>query len=256
MRDGIDLYQARRYDDAVKVLEAAVSGSPESASARYYLANCYLALGKYDLADQSYALCLKLKPPKDIESFATKMRAKLSAQGASATTSAPAPTPAQSEFDKDLAGAKERNHAKLSASMNAQIASIQAQIDKLKAQLDPSYQNDPANFWKAGPRWNAPWNSNPQALVLAKIQQLEAQIWNIKSMSRKEMEKSDAQIEATYADLASQARGTTGNIKPVLTNRSMFVRDYVHFTGDEPPPEFIVKPLRATADKYTGEKKK
>jgi tetratricopeptide (TPR) repeat protein len=260
LRDGIDLYKAQHYEDAVKVLETAISENPQSAPARYYLANCYLALAKYDLADQNYALCLKLKPPKDIESFATKMRAKLIAQGlVSASAPAPAPPPptaAQTEFDKDLADAKERNHQKYSDSVKAQIAEIQGEIDKLKTKLDPQYQNDPASFWKPGPRWNNnPMAQNPQAMVLAKINQLEAQIWNIKNNSKRDMDKADASIEATYADLASQARGGASNIKPVLTNRSLHVRDYVHFTGDEPPPEFVVKPIKLTAGKYVGDKK-
>lgn len=256
LRDGIDLYKAQHYDEAIKVFDAAIGENPQSAPAYYYLANCYLALRKYDLADQGYAQCLKLKPPKDIEAFATKMRTKLSAQG-SATAAVPVavPTPAQTEFDKDLAGAKDHNHAKITESMRAQIASIQSQIDKLKSQLDPEYVRDPASFWKSGPRWNSPWIQSPQSLALAKIQQLEAQIFQIKANGRKDMERADAQIEATYSDLASQARGTAGNIKPVLTKRSVYVRDYVHFTGEEPPPEFVVKPVKLTAGKYVGDKK-
>jgi hypothetical protein len=257
MRDGIDLYKAQHYDDAIKLFDTAIAENPQSAPAYYYLANCYLALGKYDLADQGYAQCLKLKPPKDIESFATKMRGKLAAQVSSTppASAAPAQTAAQTEFDKDLAGAKDHNHAKINEAMRAQIASIQSQIDKLKSQLDPEYVKDPTSFWKPGPRWNTPWLQSPQSLALAKIQQLEAQIFQIKANGRKDMERADAQIDATYSDLASQARGATGNIKPVLTKRSVYVRDYVHFTGDEPPPEFIVKPVKLTAGKYVGDKK-
>ena len=260
LHDGIDLYKQQHYDEAIKVLEGAISIDPQSAPAHYYLANCYLALGKYDLADQSYSLCLKFNPPKDIAAFATKMHARLAAQpAAAAAQQEPGPPPTaqpfaydQRQYDRDVAELKARNHAKYRDAANAQIKSIQAQIDHIKGQLGADLASDPLAIYKRGHRYDNPSAQANQQMAMMRIHELENQILQIKNQTRREAERSDSQVEATFSDLATQARATKGDIKPVLTSRSVYVRDYVHFTGDAAPPEFIVKPMKLTAGKYSG----
>jgi len=55
--EGIKLYQAGDYNKARFSFEKAVSENPKSWQAHYYLANIYLALGKYASAKYEYSTC-------------------------------------------------------------------------------------------------------------------------------------------------------------------------------------------------------
>lgn len=255
LREGIDLYKQQRFDDAIKVLQTFISTNPSSAPAHYYIANCYLAVGKLDEADQSYQICLKFNPPADIASYAKKMHGQLQKRTAGGAEPGPPPTANpmefnQQQFDDEVQKLKIRNHAKIIDTANAKISALLAQIDTLKKGLAADQVDDPLYFFRRGNRISNPGAQANQMAVQRKISDLEQQIFNIKNGARRDIEKMDAQMDSTFSELESQARSGSGNIKPVLTTRSVYVRDYVHFTGDEPPPEFVVTPLKLTAGKY------
>lgn len=257
LREGIDLYKQQRFDDAIKTLQTFISTNPSSAPAHYYIANCYLALGKLDEADQSYQICLKFNPPADIASYAQKMHRQLQKRTAGGAEPGPPPTANpmefnQQQFDGEVQKLKIRNHAKIIDAANAKISTILAQIDRLKKGMAADQEDDPLYYLRRG---RSIANMSAQANQMAvqrKIADLEQQIFNIKNGARIDIEKMDAQMDNTFAELESQARSGSGNIKPVLTTRSVYVRDYVHFTGDEPPPEYVVTPMKLTAGKYSG----
>jgi tetratricopeptide (TPR) repeat protein len=264
LHDGIDMYKQQHYDDAVKLFESAISVNPSHPAPHYYLGNCYLAMGKYDLADQSYQLCLKFQPPPDIAAYATKMhkqlQARLSAGGGTAGGAEPGPPPTamignfnQRQFDDEVAKLKKRNHQQLIETANGKIQTLINQIDNLKRNLSTDLESDPLYFMgRRGRQYPNPSGQASQAAAQMKIAALENQILVIKNNVRRDVERMDAQTDNTYAELQTQARATKGSIKPILTSRSIYVRDYVHFTGDDAPPEFIVAPMKLTAGKYTG----
>jgi hypothetical protein len=268
LHDGIDMYKQQHYDDAIKLFETAISANPSHPAPHYYLANCYLALGKYDLADQSYQLCLKFQPPADIASYAAKMHKQLQARlaagasgtagGASAAEPGPPPTAMtgafnQHQFDEEVTKLKRRNHQQLIDAANSKISAILNQIELLKRNLRTDQESDPLYLsGRRGRQFPNPAGQAAQMAAQMKIDDLERQIMVIKNGVRKDVERMDSATDNTFAELASQARSTSGNIKPVLTSRSVYVRDYVHFTGEDAPPEFIVAPLKLTAGKYTG----
>jgi hypothetical protein len=259
LHDGIDLYKQQHFDDAAKLFETAISANPNSAPAHYYLANCYLSLGKYEEADRAYQTCLKFNPPADIGAYAKKMHLQLQKRLAAAAEE-PGPPPTanpmqfdQKQFDDEVYKLKLRNHAQLIENANSKITTIANQIDRLKRNLSSDQQDDPLYFMgRRGRQYPNPSAQANQMMVNAKIADLERQIMVIKNGVRRDIEKMDSQTDNTFAELQTQARANKGSIKPVLTSRSIYVRDYVHFTGEDAPPEFIVAPMKLTAGKYAG----
>jgi tetratricopeptide (TPR) repeat protein len=254
LNDGVELYKRHKYDDGVKLFEECISENPTDAAAHYYLANCYLAQGKYDEARRSYEICLKCKPNAKIASYAMNMQMQL-VNMPKAPEPGPPPTAVgafdQRRFDEEIAELKQRNRQRVQDAANARIASLQAQIDRITRDMNQDLEYEPAYYWGRRGR-----RSNPNSVYIRqdaarRINDLQRQINDTRMRARNEAVRSDSLIEHTFSELATQAKSTKGGIKPVLTSRSIYVRDYVHFSGSD-PTDFEITPLRATAGKYTG----
>jgi tetratricopeptide (TPR) repeat protein len=267
LNDGVELYKRHKYDDAVKLFEECISENPTDAAAHYYLANCYLAQGKYDEARRSYEICLKCKPNAKIASYAMNMQMQLvnmpqGGKGKQLKAPEPGPPPTalgafdQRRFNEEIAELKQRNRQRVQDAANARISSLQGQIDRITRDMNRDLEYEPAYYYgRRGRR-----HSNPNFVYIRqdaarRISELQRQISEARMRARSESERSDSLIEHTFSELATQARSTKGGIKPVLSSRSIYVRDYVHFSGSD-PTDFEITPMRATAGKYTGGSKK
>ncbi len=62
LEEGMRQFQARRYSMALGPLERAVSKSPNDATSRYYLANCYVHLNRHEDAQREYDAAYRLDP--------------------------------------------------------------------------------------------------------------------------------------------------------------------------------------------------
>lgn len=253
LQDGIEMYKLKRYDDAAKLFTERIQSNKDDAAAYYYLGNCCAALGKLEAANQNYEECLKHKPTADVAKFATQMRAQLQKRLPAAGTAdggAAAPPP-PSPFEQNVQAIKKGMHEQKMRDADQKIAALQAQIDRIKADLGGA-ANQPVYMFGGPPgqRFVNP-NYSAQASAQYKIGELEGKITQIRRELRANLAQEDARIDATYGELQTQARATAGSIKPIITPRSMHVRDYVHFTGDEAPPDFSVTPMKAgPAGKY------
>lgn len=62
LQEGMRQFHARRYSMALGPLERAVSKTPNDATSRYYLANCYVHLGRHEDAQREYDMAYRLDP--------------------------------------------------------------------------------------------------------------------------------------------------------------------------------------------------
>lgn len=264
MKDGVDLYKQHKYSDAIKVFEDRLSQDPNDAAAHYYVGNCWAGLGRLDMADQSYEQCLKLKPSAYIGFYAgrmhTEIQKRLASSGNQANAASAQPTQRHSDdqrkFEASVSELKQRLRQRQRDEANSKIDCLQAQIDRARNEYKQSVAYEPPTFFsRRGRTIQNPYVFNAKNFTTGKIVELEKEISKIRRDLRKALERSDSQIDNTFAELSSQARGTKGSIKPLLTSRSIYVRDYVHFTGDEPPPDYMIIPLKAVPGKYAGPSK-
>lgn len=256
LQDGIELYKAKRFEDAAKLFGERIQSNKDDAAAYYYLGNCCAALGKLDAANQNYEECLKHKPAADIAKFATQMRAEL-AKRVDTTSGAADPTATvttksavELQLQDKAQAVKKRTRERLMEETNSKIASLQAQIDHIRSEADEHSLFDQMYF-RNGARFVTAEQVYIRNNTQSRINELQAKIDFLRRDLRNRISAEEAQIDRTYSELQGQARGTTGSVKPVITSRSMYVRDYVHFTGDEAPPSFDVTPMKAgPAGKY------
>lgn len=62
LEEGMRQFHARRYSMALGPLERAVAKAPQSATSRYYLANCYVHLNRHEDAQREYDMAYRLDP--------------------------------------------------------------------------------------------------------------------------------------------------------------------------------------------------
>lgn len=62
LEEGMRQFHARRYSMALGPLERAVSKTPNNATSRYYLANCYVHLNRHEEAQREYDMAYRLDP--------------------------------------------------------------------------------------------------------------------------------------------------------------------------------------------------
>jgi tetratricopeptide (TPR) repeat protein len=251
--EAIKLYKVQKYDDAIKVLNDRLADNPDDAVAKYYLANCWLGTGRLDVAQKKYESCLKSNPPPYMKSYAKQMLAEI-------TRRKNAPPPVnnnyaindEAKFDQAIEDMKRRVRERHQDEAKSRIESLQTQVDRLRREQTDTLTFDIPDFYygRRGRTIRNPQATQFRASTNQRILQLQNEIAVIRKKLRDTIERADSQIDNTFAELASQARATTGNIKPLLTSRSIYVRDYIHFSGEEPPPDFMIAPLKATPGKY------
>jgi tetratricopeptide (TPR) repeat protein len=252
--EAIKLYKVQKYDDAIRVLNDRLADNPDDAVAKYYLANCWLGTGRLDVAEKKYESCLKSNPPPQMKAYAKQMLAEIQKRRQNPERP-PGPNFAandEAKFDRAIEDMKRRIRERHSDEAKARIQTLQAQVNRLRREQTDTLTFELPEFYfgrrgRVFPNAQATSYRNSTNQRIAKLQQ---EISDTRRKLRDDIERSDSQIDNTFSELASQARATTGNIKPLLTSRSIYVRDYIHFNGDEPPPDFLIAPLKATPGKY------
>lgn len=253
LQEAIELYQKKDYTGAAQILQRRIDRDPEDATAHYYLANCQIGLGDLNGADSSYREALANNPSSYIAWYATRTRKEIQRRLTQHKQPiAAAPQREEDRFKTSVEELKKRVRDRAQSQASSRISCLEAQIIRLRKQLDETLTYDIPEFFysRRGRQHSNPFARSLKTDTAYKISQLERQISDIRKQERIAIERSNSQIDTTFSELASQARGTTGNIKPMLTSRSLYVRDYVHFTGDEPPPDLWIVPMKATAGKY------
>lgn len=253
----IEFYKNKQYDQAAKAFYDAIAKKPRDAVAHYYLGNSLIGLGRLDDAEQAYEDCLANNPPNDIRDFAKKARKAIAARRQAmvvpAFDAAPAGTMRageQKKLEDSVEALKQRVRDRMESQTQGQIVTLQQQINGIKSRLAQDVA-DNTFFTRRGRARVSPFVAMMRSDANSRISQLQAQINMIRRQMRNSYERSTAEIDRVYSELSSQARATKGNIKPILTSRSLYVRDYVHFSGEDTIPEPTVVPLKATPGKYT-----
>lgn len=259
----VQRYKQQQYSEAVKGFRDCIAVDSQDSSSFYYLGCCLIGLGKLEAADQAFSRCLELEPNQNEAYYAEKscreiaQRRNSNQQSLSETRneSDRRRSTTEEKFQQSVVALKQRQRQKLEAEAKSKIDSLQIQITRIRADMDRTFDEQPEYFYsRRGRRRVNPDVFYEKSHYQYRISLLERQMSEARRDLRNIIEKSDSQIDNTFAELASQANATTGNIKPMLTSRSIYVRDYVHFNGDDAPPDFSVKPLKAgRAGKYVGD---
>ncbi len=263
----VQSYQQKQYVQAIVGFKNCIAVDSEDSTSFYYLGCCLMGLGNLEASDRAFSRCLELQPSNTEAYYATESCREIAQRLNPNSRQTPLASrmvngserrrsTAEEKFQQSVVALKQRQRQKLEGEAQNRIDSLQSQIRTIRAEMDRTLGDQPEYFYgRRGRRRSNPYYSYEKNQSQYRISMLERQVSEARRELRNIIERSDSQIDNTFAELASQANATTGNIKPMLTSRSIYVRDYVHFTGDDTPLDLDVTPMRVgRAGKYVGDR--
>ncbi len=160
LNNGINLYKAKDYLMASKLLEKSVSESPRNWRGHYYLANAQMALGRYNTAKYHYEIVRDIAPSRLMQTRAHQAiiqleNIRLNPNVASVGTNSSAGT--SIEHQAEL----KQNKSRILAEAEAKAKFIESSAERqVKAEKENS------NYWIISPQgeqvMTIPWQRENQ----------------------------------------------------------------------------------------------
>ncbi|MBY0357972.1 MAG: CDC27 family protein [Candidatus Obscuribacterales bacterium] len=263
----IKAFKTGNYAKAAGIGEAVIKAYPKNVEARYYLANSYLKLNKYDLAQEQFKACTELAPKTQVAKFSQQALLELAKypkpQAPSATGKALLPTlPPEStsepnQLNRAILNECHTEQSRIMSTAKARMDRIHNEASKEIAKIKQQAEHD----IKAVPKTIHSANGNDyenhsyktivesiQSEANRKVKIVEAREKHATNAALKDAETRANSIGNTGQAFSSQlnvSRYSNSRLTPVGTR--LHVRNQMHFSGDAPITVFAepVKPLEA-----------